>query len=44
MGNKFNLEAEKICDYFERKVDLDRLRNAGKKGKELISSDGVDAL
>ena len=37
-------EIEKICDYFERKVDLDRLRNAGKKGKELISSDGVDAL
>lgn len=37
-------EIEKICDYFERKVDLDRLKNVGKKGKELISSDGVDAL
>ena len=35
---------EKLCDYFERKDDLDKLRNAGKKGKELISSDGTDAL
>lgn len=41
MGEKY---IEKVCDYFERKDDLDKLKNAGKKGKELISSDGTDAL